>query len=91
MNEAKLVTALDGKEFRPMQEEEIQRIFMSPAGYLGPVKVPALAAGAQQLGSGPVAAGTGAQPLVQLHRAGLLKDVDDRMAVAAYAQRRSCL
>jgi prolyl-tRNA synthetase len=51
LNEAKLVTALDGKEFRPMQEEEIQRIFMSPAGYLGPVKVPALAAGAQQLGS----------------------------------------
>jgi prolyl-tRNA synthetase len=51
LNEAKLVTALDGKEFRPMQEEEIQRVFMSPAGYLGPVKVPALAAGAQQLGS----------------------------------------
>ena len=34
-----------------MHEEEIQRVFMSPAGYLGPVKVPALAAGAQQLGS----------------------------------------
>jgi prolyl-tRNA synthetase len=51
LNEAKLVTALDGKEFRPMHEEEIQRVFMSPAGYLGPVKVPALAAGAQQLGS----------------------------------------
>ena len=66
LNEAKLTTALDGKEFRPMHEEEIQRIFMSPAGYLGPVKVPALhpnepksgssgtpalAAGAQQLGS----------------------------------------
>jgi prolyl-tRNA synthetase len=51
LNEAKLVTALDGKEFRAMHEEEIQRIFLSPAGYLGPVKVPALAAGAQQLGS----------------------------------------
>src|SRR5436305_1879768 len=51
LNESKLTTALDGKEFRPMHEEEIQRIFMSPAGYLGPVKVPALAAGAQQLGS----------------------------------------
>ena len=51
LNEAKLTTALDGKEFRPMHEEEIQRVFMSPAGYLGPVKVPALAAGAQQLGS----------------------------------------
>jgi prolyl-tRNA synthetase len=47
LNEAKLTTALDGKEFRPMHEEEIQRIFMSPAGYLGPVKVPALAHGAQ--------------------------------------------
>jgi prolyl-tRNA synthetase len=51
LNEAKLTTALDGKEFRPMHEEEIQRVFMSPAGYLGPVNVPALAAGAQQLGS----------------------------------------
>jgi prolyl-tRNA synthetase len=51
LNEAKLTSALDGKEFRPMHEEEIQRVFMSPAGYLGPVKVPALAAGAQQLGS----------------------------------------
>jgi prolyl-tRNA synthetase len=51
LNDAKLVTALDGKEFRAMHEEEIQRIFLSPAGYLGPVKVPALAAGAQQLGS----------------------------------------
>jgi prolyl-tRNA synthetase len=66
LNEAKLTTALDGKEFRPMHEEEIQRVFMSPAGYLGPVKVPALhpnepksgssgtpalAAGPQQLGS----------------------------------------
>jgi prolyl-tRNA synthetase len=51
LNEAKLVTVLDGKEFRPMQEEEIQRFFLSPAGYLGPVKVPALAHGSQQLGS----------------------------------------
>jgi prolyl-tRNA synthetase len=51
LNEAKLVTVLDGKEFRPMQEEEIQRFFLSPAGYLGPVKVPALAHGSQQPGS----------------------------------------
>jgi prolyl-tRNA synthetase len=51
LNEAKLTAALEGKEFRPMHEEEIQRIFMSPAGYLGPVKVPALAAGAEQIGS----------------------------------------
>ncbi|HWF03987.1 MAG TPA: proline--tRNA ligase [Candidatus Angelobacter sp.] len=47
LNEAKLTAALDGKEFRPMHEEEIQRTFMSPAGYLGPVKVPALAHGSQ--------------------------------------------
>jgi prolyl-tRNA synthetase len=51
LNEAKLSAALEGKEFRPMHEEEIQRIFLSPAGYLGPVKVPALAHGSQQLGS----------------------------------------
>ena len=47
LNEAKLTAALEGKEFRPMHEEEIQRVFMSPAGYLGPVKVPALAGGSQ--------------------------------------------
>jgi prolyl-tRNA synthetase len=47
LNEAKLTAALEGKEFRPMHEEEIQRTFMSPAGYLGPVKVPALAHGSQ--------------------------------------------
>jgi prolyl-tRNA synthetase len=47
LNEAKLTTALDGKEFRPMHDEEIRRVFGSPAGFLGPVKVPALAHGAQ--------------------------------------------
>jgi len=49
LNEAKLTTALEGKEFRPMHEEEIQQVFMAPAGYLGPVKLPA--AGAAGLGS----------------------------------------
>src|SRR5258708_1832372 len=49
LNEAKLTTALGGKEFRPMQAEEIERVFMSPAGYLGPVKVPAMQSG--QMGS----------------------------------------
>jgi len=47
LNEAKLISALDGKEFRAMHEEEIQRIFLSPAGYLGPVTVPTLAHGTQ--------------------------------------------
>jgi prolyl-tRNA synthetase len=47
LNEAKLTTALDGKEFRPMHEEEIRQVFNSPAGFLGPVKLPALAHGAQ--------------------------------------------
>ena len=47
LNEAKLMTALGGKEFRPMHDEEIRRVFASPAGFLGPVKVPALAQGAQ--------------------------------------------
>jgi len=39
LNEAKLSTALGGKEFRPMHLEEIEQVFHSPAGYLGPVKV----------------------------------------------------
>lgn len=40
LNEAKLSTALGGKEFRPMHPEEIERVFHSPAGFLGPVKLP---------------------------------------------------
>jgi prolyl-tRNA synthetase len=40
LNEAKLSTALSGKEFRPMQAEEIEQFFRSPAGYLGPVNLP---------------------------------------------------
>jgi prolyl-tRNA synthetase len=39
LNEAKLSTALGGKEFRPMHAEEIEQVFHSPAGYLGPVKL----------------------------------------------------
>jgi len=35
LNEAKFTTALGGKTTRPMQEEEIQKFFGSPAGYLG--------------------------------------------------------
>jgi prolyl-tRNA synthetase len=46
LNEAKLTTALDGKEFRPMHEEEIRVVFGSPAGFLGPVKLPSAASGA---------------------------------------------
>jgi prolyl-tRNA synthetase len=37
LNEAKLSSALVGREFRPMVEEEIVKYFGSPAGYLGPV------------------------------------------------------
>ncbi len=37
MNEAKLVSAVEGREFRPMHDEEIVLYFGSPAGYLGPV------------------------------------------------------
>lgn len=40
LNEAKLTTVLGGKEFRPMHAEEIERVFQSPAGYLGPVTLP---------------------------------------------------
>ncbi len=39
LNEAKLSTALAGKETRPMQEEEIQELFKSPAGFLGPLGI----------------------------------------------------
>src|ERR1017187_3757070 len=39
MNEAKLSTAVAGKETRPMQDEEIRELFHSPAGYLGPLGV----------------------------------------------------
>jgi prolyl-tRNA synthetase len=39
MNEAKLSTAVGGKETRPMQEEEILALFRSPAGYLGPLGI----------------------------------------------------
>ncbi len=37
MNEAKLSTAVGGKEVRPMQEDEIRELFHAPAGYLGPL------------------------------------------------------
>jgi prolyl-tRNA synthetase len=39
LNEAKLSTALAGKETRPMQEEEIRQLFASPAGFLGPLGI----------------------------------------------------
>jgi len=39
MNEAKLGSAISGKEVRPMQEDEIRDLFHSPAGYLGPLGV----------------------------------------------------
>ena len=39
MNEAKLSTAVGGKEARPMLEEEIRELFKSPAGYLGPLGI----------------------------------------------------
>ncbi len=39
MNEAKLSSAVGGRETRPMTEEEIQALFHSPAGFLGPIGV----------------------------------------------------
>ena len=39
LNEAKLSTALAGKETRPMQEDEIRQLFRSPAGFLGPLEI----------------------------------------------------
>ena len=37
MNEAKFSAAIGGAEFRPMHAEEIQAVFNSPAGFLGPI------------------------------------------------------
>ncbi len=39
LNQAKLSGAIGGKEYRPMQEDEIRELFHSPAGYLGPLNV----------------------------------------------------
>jgi prolyl-tRNA synthetase len=39
MNEAKVSSALGGKETRPMEEGEIRELFRSPAGFLGPTGV----------------------------------------------------
>jgi prolyl-tRNA synthetase len=41
LNEAKLTAALGGKEFRPMHPEEIEKLFGTPAGYIGPVGIAA--------------------------------------------------
>jgi prolyl-tRNA synthetase len=40
LNEAKLSSAVEGRAFRPMHAVEIQEIFGSPAGFLGPVGIP---------------------------------------------------
>jgi len=39
MNETKLSSALQGKVTRPMMEDEIRRLFNSPAGFLGPIGI----------------------------------------------------
>ena len=39
LNGAKFASALGGKETRPMVEEEIQQLFRSPAGFLGPIGI----------------------------------------------------
>ncbi len=39
MNEAKLSSATAGVEIRPMEAEEIQKFFGSPAGFLGPIGI----------------------------------------------------
>jgi prolyl-tRNA synthetase len=53
LNEAKLSTALGGSEFRPMHAEEIEQVFHSPAGYLGPVKVQVASAQGGESSKGP--------------------------------------
>src|SRR5713226_6732354 len=52
LNEAKLSTALAGKESRPMQEDEIKQVFHSPAGFLGPIGLSSVAKAAKDRGFG---------------------------------------
>ena len=40
LNEAKLSSAVGTADFRPMHPEEIEQVFKSPAGYLGPINIP---------------------------------------------------
>jgi prolyl-tRNA synthetase len=47
LNEAKLSSAIGGKDFRPMVAEEIEQVFKSPAGSLGPVNLPKAASGSE--------------------------------------------
>jgi prolyl-tRNA synthetase len=37
LNESKLASAIGGREVRPMHDEEIVKLFGTPAGYLGPM------------------------------------------------------
>jgi len=39
LNEAKLLAVIGAREVRPMHAEEIEAVFKSPAGYLGPIGV----------------------------------------------------
>src|SRR5207248_4092504 len=39
LNEAKLTSAIGTADFRPMHAEEIEQVFKSPAGFLGPVNI----------------------------------------------------
>lgn len=52
LNEAKMSAVIGGAEYRPMHDEEIRKLFNSPAGYLGPqglVAGPAAASHSQKL------------------------------------------
>jgi prolyl-tRNA synthetase len=40
LNEAKFSSAVGGKDFRPMHPEEVESVFQSPGGYLGPIGIP---------------------------------------------------
>jgi prolyl-tRNA synthetase len=64
MNEAKLGSLLGGMEVRPMTAEEIEPLFHSPAGYLGPIGLTNIArsigdkAGGGKSGQGKFSEGT---------------------------------
>jgi prolyl-tRNA synthetase len=44
LNETKLLSAIGGRQYRPMEADEITAVFRSPAGFLGPVGLRDIAA-----------------------------------------------
>lgn len=84
LNEAKLAGLLPGvREIRPMQAEEIERVFRAPAGYLGPVGLDILPASSLDGAHSFAACQTGSRVMVILDQA-----VDKRANLIAGANQK---